>query len=1226
MTKNYKIINNILGWLIGIFASAVYIMTAEPTASWWDCGEYISTGYKLLVGHPPGAPTFQLLTRIFTMFAGDDVTKIAFCANCLSAIASGLTIMFLFWTITMLGRKLVAKSGEMTTGKALAVFGSALVGGLCYTFTDTFWFSAVEGEVYALSSFFTALVFWCILKWDFEYDDPKSNVNPNRWIVLIAYLIGLSIGVHLLNLLTIPAIVLIVYFKLSKEASAYGVALSMTIISAVAALFCPPLAMFAIWLLITAPLAVLCFKKGTFSSRAEWGVFFSICVSFVLVGLILWGIVPMIVNLAGKFEIFFVNNFHLPFHSGTIIFFLLLAAIITAGLFFGFKRNKPILTATTFSFLFLLIGYSTFFILVIRSNANPTIDENNPEDAVSLLSYLNREQYGETPFLYGPTCNSVPYTYEDGDPVYVRDDRVGRYVVTETRLEAKYKDGEKRFMPRMYSPDPRHKQNYADWVYPNSPEKGNRIVNGAKKPTYEESITFMHRYQFYYMYLRYFMWNFSGRQNDMQGTGGELEGNWISGIPAIDRAFLGDQPEGIASMANKGTNKYFMLPLLLGLIGAIFYTMRDTKNSFIVFLLFIMTGLAIAFYLNMYAYQPRERDYAFAASFYAFAIWVGFGVYAIYSLFEKIKNNAVQIVAPILITLICIGLVPGIMASENWDDHDRSNRYTALATAKAYLDSCEPNAIIFTMGDNDTFCLWYAQEVEGYRTDVRVCNLSLLNASWYVDQMKRKAYDSDPLPISMTWDQYHDGSRNEVYLRQASATDPAVDIRTVMEMIKNPELDGQPRLTGDNRMASKYYAYIGQDITNKFSIKVDREKVLKTGTVKPENAKYIVNEINWISKDNRISRNFLIMMDILATNNWDRPIYFAKTTDEFFGMDDYLQDEGFAYRLVPMIRKKTADTEILYDHVMNVFDDHTRPDRFKNPEAAKNHKPYPYQWGGMNDPRVYNNEDNLRVCFTIQGMHNGLVKQLISEYKNSPDTMDAAKRIDKLQRAEAVLDHLQKVLPDNILPYKNNFYPYYTIRTIELADLYDEIREADTEHLLDDAKLAQKAKEVRTIIANHIKAELEFYEKASPKTLEVRKDDINLIYNQFLPALAEGDPSVLKGLPLSKNGKAMCDQAANNLRQMADQLDYMMDNYQAAIREIYSDDKMEQAQKEAKKAEFDENINTLYSNFRQELARFGQLSKAMTDCGDRALEQQVIQILSTYENRLAAINKKMGVN
>lgn len=1221
MTKNYKLINNILGWLIGIFASAVYIMTAEPTGSWWDCGEYVSTGFKLLVGHPPGAPTFQLIARIFSMFAGGDVTKVAFCVNCMSAICSGLTIMFLFWTITMLGRKLVAKSGELTTGKALAIFGSALVGGLTYTFSDTFWFSAVEGEVYAMSSFFTALVFWCILKWDFEYDNPKPDTNPNRWIVLIAYLIGLSIGVHLLNLLTIPAVVLIVYFKLSKKASVYGVALTVCILSFFAAFFFPVLAMLAIWAFITIPLAVVCYKHDTFRSGAEWGVLLALGGAFVIVGLVLWGIIPMIVSLAGHFEQFFVNTFGLPFNSGTFIFFALVAALIFTGLWFGYKRRKQLLLAGTYCLLFLLIGYSTFFILVIRSNANPTIDENNPEDAVSLLAYLNRDQYGKTPFLYGPTYHSRVIKMENKGKVFVKDEKMGKYIPIADKEEPKYHPGDMRFMPRMYDGDEKHTKTYAEWTYPGDEKAGEKMLR--RHPNYQENIRFMHRYQFGYMYLRYFMWNFSGRQNDTQGMGGELDGNWITGIPFIDKAFLGEQPEGIASMASKGTNKYYMLPLLLGLIGAIFYTMRDTKNSFIVFLLFLMTGLAISFYLNMYAFQPRERDYAFAASFYAFSIWVGFGVYAIYSLFEKVKNKGVQILAPVLITLICTGLVPCLMASQNWDDHDRSNRYTALATAKAYLDSCAPNAIIFTMGDNDTFPLWYAQEVEGYRTDVRVCNLSLLNAGWYVDQMKRKAYESEPLPISMTWDQYHDGVRDMIIFQQANASSTPTDIKQVMELIKDPSLNSKKIIASTQSINAGLQANgynvgaIAQDITNRFYLTVDKEKVLKNGTVTPENSRAIVDSLVWISKGTQISRAFLIMMDILATNDWNRPIYFAKTTDEFFGLDDYLQDEGFAYRLVPMIRKKNADTDILYHHVMDVFDNHQRADKVKNPNAKDT--PYEYQWGGLNDPRVYNCEDNIRVCVTIQGMHQTLAKQLIAEYQRDT-TLPAKDRIYKLQHAEAVLDHQQKLMPDNLIPYKNVHYPYYTVRNIALADLYDAIREADTEHLLDDAALEQKAQKVREIIVGHIRAELEFYEKTDEKTRKFHEENLTLIYEQFLPTLA--DKCDLKSLPMQKTASTFCDNAERKLGQYMGSLESMINNYSSTISEINNDAQLTQEQKIARRTDFDNNIQKLYNEFGQELASFDRIAAVLAKGKDQALAQRAMRISATFNERSRILTGK----
>ncbi|MBP5205270.1 MAG: DUF2723 domain-containing protein, partial [Bacteroidales bacterium] len=726
MNKTQKLINTILGLIIGVVASAVYIMTAEPTVSWWDCGEYIATTSKLLVGHPPGAPTFQLIGRICSLFAGGDVTKVALCINCMSAVCSGLTIMLLYFTIVRLARKLVAKYGELNTPRFIAVLGSALVGAMAYAFSDTFWFSAVEGEVYAMSSFFTALVFWCILKWDEEYDHPKADTNPNRWIVLIAYLVGLSIGVHLLNLLTLPAIVLIVYYKLSKEATGMGAVLSFAIISFFFAFFCPPIWMLAIWALITVPLFVLCAKRGTLKSKAEWGVFLSLCGSVVLLGLILWGIIPQVVNLAGKFDLAFVNGLHLPFNSGTIFFFLLIAALIAWGIWYGYRKNKQVLLLGTFCFTMLLVGYSTFFTLVIRSNANPTIDENNPEDAVALLAYLNREQYGSNPLFHGQTYNTRVIGAKDGNPVYVKDLVNKRYVVSNDRKEDQplYDPAGCMLFPRMWSAE--KKGEYINWLNNRynsdspSDKENRRLLARDVPPTWQQNIKFMQTYQFGFMYWRYFMWNFAGRQNDLQGRGDYMNGNWISGIPFVDKPMVGNQSNQPSAMQRPGHNKYYLLPLLLGIIGIVFQTRKDTQNSFVVFMLFVMTGLAIAFYLNMYAFQPRERDYAFAASFYAFAIWIGFGVLGIYNLFEKLKSNTVQVAGAALTTVACFGLVPCVMANENWDDHDRSNRYTALAIAKNYLDSCAPNAILFTLGDNDTFPLWYVQEVEGYRTDVRV--------------------------------------------------------------------------------------------------------------------------------------------------------------------------------------------------------------------------------------------------------------------------------------------------------------------------------------------------------------------------------------------------------------------------------------------------------------------------------------------------------------------------
>lgn len=1016
MSKKFKLINNIIGWAIGILASAVYIMTAEPTASWWDCGEYIATTYKLLIGHPPGAPTFQLIGRFFTLFAGGDVTKAAFCVNCMSAICSGLTIMFLYWTIVRLGRKMVSKLGEMTPGRTVAIFGSAIVGTLTYTFTDTFWFSAVEGEVYAMSSFFTALVFWCILKWDEEYDNPKSNTNPNRWIVLIAYLIGLSIGVHLLNLLTLPAIVLIVYFKLSPKATYMGIVQSLAIISFFLGFVLNTGWMIFDWIFITIPLFVLCVKKGTLKSKEEWGVFLSLLLSFVMLGAILYFIIPQIVNLTGKFEIFAVNSIGLPFHSGSVIFFTLLAALVGWALYYGYSRKKANFLAGVYCFIFILVGYSTFFTLVIRSNANPTIDENNPEDPVALLAYLNREQYGSKPIFYGQCYNSRYIGSKDGKPVYTRDDASGKYIVSDYKREEKpvYNPADMMLFPRLWSSN--HRQNYINWLKSQyntdsaSDKENRRNLDKGKLPTYQQNLKFMHTYQFDYMYFRYFMWNFSGRQNDIQGRNDIDKGNWITGIPSLDKMRLGVKGNDLpASMERPGHNKYYMLPLLLGLIGLIVYSMKDPKGSYVVLWLFLMTGLAIGFYLNMEPFQPRERDYAFAASFYAFSIWIGFGVYGIYSLFEKIENSKVQVAGALLVTLICLGFVPGVLAKENWHDHDRSNRYTALAMAKNYLDSCAPNAILFTLGDNDTFPLWYAQEVEGYRTDVRVCNLSLLSTSWYVDQMKRQAYNSAPLPISMTWNQYKDGTRDLMHL--GPAANQFVNLKDIIEYVKQPQFDKQKVLYF---LPSDKYRSTGIAIPGSFSLDVDKEKVLANGTVDPKDSALVVDKLRWNMETNGVNtyvKAYIIMMDILANNNWERPVYYAATTgpEAYLGLEEYFQLEGMAFRLVPIKSPRRSyydagriNSDILYDNLMNVFNDHSRTDRVNNPDAPAK-EAYPYAWGGFNDPRVYHSEDNVRLTTLIRKLHQRLAEQLMSE--------------GKIDSAEKVLDHCNDVLPSFNFPY-----------------------------------------------------------------------------------------------------------------------------------------------------------------------------------------------------------------
>ena len=1078
MTKTQKWINILIGVIIGIVASAVYIMTAEPTVSWWDCGEYIATTSKLLIGHPPGAPTFQILGRIATLFAGGDVTKMAFCVNCMSAICSGMTIMLLYFSIVRLARKLVAKWGELNTPRFIAVLGTALVGALTYTFSDTFWFSAVEGEVYAMSSFFTALVFWCILKWDEEYEHPKPNVNPNRWIVLIAYLVGLSIGVHLLNLLTLPAIGLIMYYRLNPKATGMGAVLAFAIIAFAFSFFCSPLWMVLIWLFVTTPLLILCSKKGALKSKAEWGVTLSLVVSVALLGFILWGIVPQVVNLAGKFDLFFVNTLHMPFNSGVIFFFLLIAAIIGWGIWYGHKRNKPVFSISAFSLMMLIIGYSTFMTLVIRSNANPTIDENSPEDAVSLLSYLNREQYGSNPLVYGQSYNTRPIKMKDGNPIYYRNEKTKRYEVSDPRKGSipEYDPRGCMFFPRMWSSE--KESNYIDWLRnrynsnSQSDKENLRLLSRrGNPPTREQNLKFFHTYQLGYMYWRYFMWNFSGRQNDLQGHGDYQNGNFITGFSAIDNPMVGNMKDMPNSLERPGHNKYYLLPLLLGLVGLIFQTKNDSKHSFVVFMLFAMTGLAIAVYLNMYAFQPRERDYAFAASFYAFAMWIGFGVLGIYRLFEMMKSKSVQAVGAALTTLVCVGAVPCVMAKENWHDHDRSNRYTALAIAKNYLDSCEPNAILFTLGDNDTFPLWYAQEVEGYRTDVRVCNLMLLSTSWYVDQMKRKAYESDPLPISMTWEQYRDGTRDVLYLEPAN--NQFVDLKAVMDYVKSPNFDNVRSLFLVN---SRSYPSNGRAIPASFSLPVDKAKVLANGTVAPEDADLVVDKLMWNMKTdnvNALTKAYIVMMDILVNNNWERPIYYASTagSEAYLGLENYFQLEGFAYRLVPI--RSTGETgrinsSRLYHNVMEVFDDHSRLDPVKSPNGAK-HDAYPFVWGGFNDPDVYHSEDNTRLAPLIRRLYSRLSEQLLKEG-------------DK-QKALEVLVHGNEVLPDYNFPYvtpMSNIYGY-TFGCLSYLENFFKIDSAAADK--EGMKMANQMWDDQVALFN-------WYNNCDERTLNYRSEDI----------------------------------------------------------------------------------------------------------------------------------------
>ena len=841
---NFKKVNDIVGWAVFAIATTVYFLTLEPTASWWDCGEYIATAYKLQVGHPPGAPFFQLLGRFFTLFAFGNVENVAMMINIMSALSSSFTILFLYWSITLLAKKIYAKASDssLPQGQAYAVLGAGVVGALAYTFSDSFWFSAVEGEVYAMSSFFTAVVFWAILRWE-EVADQRHGY---RWILLIAYMIGLSVGVHLLNLLAIPAIVYVYYFKKYKYS-----------------------------------------HKGFIIAGA---------ISLAILSIIMYLIIPGIVELAGNFELFFVNSLGMPFNSGTIVYFLLLTSLIVGGLMYSQKRGKTVLNAALLGFMFILIGYSTFFILVIRANANTPINENDPKDALALLSYLNREQYGTWPILKGQYYNAPRIEYKDGNPVYTKDVKKGKYVIKDDRkgTQPVYDPQFTTFFPRMWSNQkPQHislyKREGGDKGTPIRVQKADGTTEVLYKPTFGENLTYFFKYQIGHMYLRYFMWNFVGRQSNIESQGGLDHGNWISGIGFLDEMRLGDQTNLPTSMKNPARTRFFFLPLILGLLGFFFQLSKDKKDTWVVSLLFLMTGFAIIIYLNQTPLQPRERDYAYAGSYYAFAIWIGFGVLAIYDGLQKVVSN--KAAAAGIATGISLLLVPVVMGAEGWDAHNRSGKYAARDFARMYLESCEPNAILFTNGDNDTFPLWYVQEVEGIRTDVRVVNYMLSSGDWYVDQLFNKAYESDRLPLTIAREKYKLGQQN--YVPIFTRIEGRQELKDIIDFVANDD-----KRTLVPLQDGTWMNYLP---TKSLKLTVDSATVVNNGTVRPEFADQIVDEITWDITQNAVYRNDLMLLDLIATNNWERPIYFANPSSHagVFNVDKYCHLEGVVYRLKP---------------------------------------------------------------------------------------------------------------------------------------------------------------------------------------------------------------------------------------------------------------------------------------------------------------------------------------
>ena len=1017
--KQYKLVNNLTGWLAFIIAAVTYCMTVEPTASFWDCPEFITTGYKLEVGHPPGAPFFMLTANLFSQLASDP-SQVAFMVNIMNALMSAACILFLFWSITHLTKKLVCPDDNaMTIGKMITIIGAGLVGSLAYTWSDTFWYSAVEGEVYAYSSLFTAVVFWLILKWESVADEAHSD----RWLILIAYLMGLSIGVHLLNLLCIPAIVLVYYFKKNPNAN----------------------------------------LKGSLLALVGSGA---------LVAAVLYGIVPGIVKVGGWFELLFVNNFGMPFNTGLIIYIIILAASIIWGVYESYTQQSRkrmnisflttiamtgipfyghgamsivigllvlgaltvylfakldakwqisarVLNTALLSIMMIVVGYSSYALIVIRSTANTPMDQNSPEDIFTLGEYLGREQYGSRPLFYGQTYASKPalkevdggcmYDIIEGAPVYQRKEKASAdekdsYEIVRNKMEYRY--AQNMIFPRMYSED--HAVHYENWL---GGIEGRQVPYDqcgtpmmVKIPTQWENIKFFFSYQVNFMYWRYFMWNFAGRQNDIQGHGEIEHGNWITGIPFIDNMLVGNQEFLPSDMKdNKGRNVFFCLPLILGLIGLFWQAYKGEKGVqqfWVVFFLFFMTGLAIVLYLNQTPMQPRERDYAYAGSFYAFAIWIGLGVAGVA---EWLQKKIGEKPAAIIASVACL-FVPLQMVSQTWDDHDRSGRYTCSDFGKNYLNTLpeEGNPIIYTNGDNDTFPLWYNQEVEGYRTDARVCNLSYLQTDWYIDQMKRDAYDSPAVPIDWKRLEYVSGHNEAIAVRP--------EVKETIDNFYKQNPEEAAKNFGENpyelKNILKYWVREAKDglqmiPTDSIVIKLDKEAIKRSGMMIPESLNGEIPEYMHISLKgkSRLYKYELMMLEMLANTNWERPIYMAITVgeDNHLNLGNNFMQEGLAYRITPFnttALNARINSEKMYDNLMNR-----------------------YKFGKIDNPDIYLDETVLRMCETHRRMFVQLSDQLIKE--------------GKLDKAKKALDYSLEVIPTTTVPHD-----YYSSMSKQMADQY----------------------------------------------------------------------------------------------------------------------------------------------------------------------------------------------
>lgn len=1039
---NFKRTNNIVGWVICVIACTVYIMTMEATGSLWDCGEFISSAYKVQVPHPPGAPLFVLLGRLFTMFLKP--SQAALGVNLMSALSSGFTILFLFWTITHFARRLMVQPGELISReKMIAIMGAGVVGALAYTFSDSFWFSAVEGEVYAMSSLFTAIVFWAILKWEHEADEPYAD----RWIVLIAFMMGLSIGVHLLNLLTIPAIVMVYYFKRYKV--------------------------------------------------TPWGTFWAFMVGCGITGLVQKFVIQDTIKASGYMDVFFVNTLGMPFFTGFAFYFIALVAVLwwgyrnpKFGLYApliliasviiipafntadggGIIFLKLVLAAvvllipyflklagvkqtgeatmhfsrlTISCILFLLLGYSTYITTMVRSTANPSVDMYNVDNPISLVGYLGREQYGDFPLVYGQVFTARPVEYKETGNIYARGK--DKYEIAGKKVEPVYAAEDKMLFPRVW--DASNDQGHADYY------RSYLNLQQGEKPSFADNIRFFFGYQVNFMYFRYFLWNFSGRQNDTQGYGNVRDGNWITGISFIDSLMYGDQSNMPDSLKdNKAHNRLFLLPLILGLIGLFYHYGRHRRDFLVAALLFFFTGFAIVLYLNQAGNQPRERDYAYVGSFYAFAIWIGLGVLSVYEFFKKkLKNNTLS--AP-LSAVICLLAVPVLMGFQEWDDHDRSTKTIARDVAKDYLESCAPNAILFTVGDNDTYPLWYAQEVEGIRPDVRVINLSLLGVDWYIDQQRQKVNQSDPVPMSWSPDKYRGENRNYIRFYDAGVfpQDKFYNLKEVMAFMGSD--DPRAKLSTTDGSQENYLP------SQKLFIPVNVAEVIKNGVVDVKDSAKIMPQLPIQINKSYLLKNDLAVYDIIAANDWKRPIYFTSPTD--LGLNDYLRMDGLTYRLVPLQKQPNND---MLGADFNV----NEPAMYKNLMTK-------FAFGGAETNGTYFDEPNRKLLQYLRNAYTRLGTSLAQDGEKDS--------------ALAVLNKADKGLLETNFPYAmtspNNMHNYSSMQT------------AYAYYLAGDTK---KANEIASKITRDCQQQLNYYRSLPPGKLTSDLQRDGQMAEQFITLL-----------------------------------------------------------------------------------------------------------------------------